>query len=190
MIANVAGFLVGQAILSGKDLDVDHRRQQHQGHRPRGGRRQRVRGDRRRAGTIVKRASVANILMALVVIGGQLVGSAIPPRRSDSFRSTHCRQRCRSSAPTTCSSPVVALGFLGGYALVAVVVAPDAPQEGRMSTLACTPPSRQPDLMLAALDRLQGSGAEFGGFLANHGPMAADAMIRIGGGDLVDRWVD
>lgn len=49
---------------------------------------------------------------------------------------------------------------------------------------------RDADLMLAALDRLRGTGAEFGGFLANHGPMAADAMIRLGGGERVERWVD
>lgn len=44
--------------------------------------------------------------------------------------------------------------------------------------------------MLGALDRLRGTGAEFGGFLSNHGPMAADAMIRLGGGDRVERWVE
>ena len=32
--------------------------------------------------------------------------------------------------------------------------------------------------MLEALDRLRGTGSEFHGFLANHGPMAADAMSR------------
>jgi questin oxidase-like protein len=46
------------------------------------------------------------------------------------------------------------------------------------------------DMMLVALDRLRGTGAEFGGFLSNHGPMAADAMIRLGGGDRVERWVE
>ena len=46
------------------------------------------------------------------------------------------------------------------------------------------------EMMLGALDRLRGTGAEFGGFLSNHGPMAADAMIRLGGGDRVERWVE
>ena len=46
------------------------------------------------------------------------------------------------------------------------------------------------DMMLVALDRLRGTGAEFAGFLSNHGPMAADAMIRLGGGDRVERWVE
>ncbi len=46
------------------------------------------------------------------------------------------------------------------------------------------------DMMLASLERLRGTGAEFNGFLSNHGPMAADAMIRLGGGDRVERWVE
>lgn len=49
---------------------------------------------------------------------------------------------------------------------------------------------RRTDMMLGALDRLRGTGAEFDGFLSNHGPMAADAMIRLGGGDRVERWVE
>ena len=45
-------------------------------------------------------------------------------------------------------------------------------------------------LMLSALERLRGTGVEFNDFLSNHGPMAADAMIRLGGGDRVEAWVD
>ena len=44
--------------------------------------------------------------------------------------------------------------------------------------------------LLDALDRLRGTGPEFNGFLANHGPMAAEALTRLGGGDAVPRWVD
>jgi hypothetical protein len=44
--------------------------------------------------------------------------------------------------------------------------------------------------LLDALDRLRGTGPEFDGFLANHGPMAAEALTRIGGADAVSRWVD
>jgi hypothetical protein len=44
--------------------------------------------------------------------------------------------------------------------------------------------------MLGALDLLHGTATEYRGFLSNHGPMAADAMIRLGGGDRVHRWVD
>lgn len=44
--------------------------------------------------------------------------------------------------------------------------------------------------LLDALDRLRGSGPEFDGFLANHGPMAAEALVRIGGADAVPGWVE
>ena len=46
------------------------------------------------------------------------------------------------------------------------------------------------DALLDALDRLRDTGPEFGGFLANHGPMAAEAMVRLGAHDAVPRWVD
>jgi hypothetical protein len=46
------------------------------------------------------------------------------------------------------------------------------------------------DVLLDALDRLHDTGPEFDGFLANHGPMAAEALIRIGGSDAVAAWVD
>jgi hypothetical protein len=44
--------------------------------------------------------------------------------------------------------------------------------------------------LLDALDRLRGTGPEFDGFLANHGPMAAEALTRLGGADALPRWVD
>jgi hypothetical protein len=44
--------------------------------------------------------------------------------------------------------------------------------------------------LLDALDRLRGTGPEFNGFLANHGPMAAEALTRLGRADAVPRWVD
>ncbi len=37
--------------------------------------------------------------------------------------------------------------------------------------------------------RMRGTGPEFEGWLANHGPMAADALIRLGRADEVQRWV-
>ena len=46
------------------------------------------------------------------------------------------------------------------------------------------------ETLLDALDRLKGTGAEFEGFLANHGPMAAEALIRLGAPDEVPGWVD
>lgn len=39
---------------------------------------------------------------------------------------------------------------------------------------------RREQVLLDALDRLRGTGPEFDGFLANHGPMAAEALIRLG----------
>jgi len=45
-------------------------------------------------------------------------------------------------------------------------------------------------VLLGALERLRGTGPEFHGFLANHGPMAAEALTRIGGDDMVEGWVD
>lgn len=38
--------------------------------------------------------------------------------------------------------------------------------------------------------RLRTTGPEFDGWLSNHGPMAADALIRLGHGSDVERWVD
>lgn len=40
-----------------------------------------------------------------------------------------------------------------------------------------------------ALERLHRTGPEFDGFLSNHGPMAADALLRLGRGDVLGRWV-
>jgi hypothetical protein len=37
-----------------------------------------------------------------------------------------------------------------------------------------------------AYERLHATGPEFDGFLSNHGPVAAEAMVRGGHGDLVD----
>jgi hypothetical protein len=44
--------------------------------------------------------------------------------------------------------------------------------------------------LLDALDRLRGTGPEFNGFLANHGPMAAEALTQLGGAGAIPRWVD
>jgi hypothetical protein len=43
---------------------------------------------------------------------------------------------------------------------------------------------------LDALERLRGSGPEFHGFLSNHGPMAADALVTLGADDEVAGWVE
>ena len=41
-----------------------------------------------------------------------------------------------------------------------------------------------------ALDRFHRTGPEFHGWLSNHGPMAADALVRVGHGDDVETWSD
>ena len=40
-----------------------------------------------------------------------------------------------------------------------------------------------PDLLDEAYDQLHTKGPEFEGWLSNHGPMAVDALIRLGRGD-------
>src|SRR5690349_24393253 len=46
------------------------------------------------------------------------------------------------------------------------------------------------DALLDALDRLRGTGPEFDSFLANHGPMAAEALVVLGHVDGLPTWVD
>lgn len=41
-----------------------------------------------------------------------------------------------------------------------------------------------------AYQRLHATGPEFNGWLSNHGPMAAEAMVRHGHADQVHRWLD
>ena len=41
-----------------------------------------------------------------------------------------------------------------------------------------------------AYERLHATGPEFDGWLSNHGPMAAEAMVRHGHADSVNRWLD
>lgn len=40
-----------------------------------------------------------------------------------------------------------------------------------------------------ALGRLHTTGPEYDGYLSNHGPMAADALVRMGRSDAVEGWV-
>ena len=44
--------------------------------------------------------------------------------------------------------------------------------------------------LLASLERFRSTGPEFGGFLANHGPMAVEALTHVGGTDAIEGWVD
>lgn len=45
------------------------------------------------------------------------------------------------------------------------------------------------DVLDEAYERLRVTGPEFRGWLSNHGPMAADALLRLGRGDDVPGWV-
>ena len=74
-------------------------------------------------GTIVRRAAVANILMAVVVIGGQLVGTAMPAT-SQRFLPFNALQATVSVVRSDeLLAPTVALGSIVGYAVIAVAVA-------------------------------------------------------------------
>lgn len=46
------------------------------------------------------------------------------------------------------------------------------------------------DVLDESLSRLAATGPEFDGGLSNHGPMAAEAMIRLGRPDDVEPWLD
>lgn len=50
--------------------------------------------------------------------------------------------------------------------------------------------SAAPGALDEAYERLHETGPEFDGFLSNHGPMAAEAMVRRGHGDQVGPWLD
>jgi hypothetical protein len=41
-----------------------------------------------------------------------------------------------------------------------------------------------------AYERMHRTGPEFRGWLSNHGPMVADALVRLGGESTVHRWLD
>ena len=46
------------------------------------------------------------------------------------------------------------------------------------------------EILDEAYDRLHGTGPEWGGNLANHGPMAAEALARRGQADVIPGWID
>lgn len=50
--------------------------------------------------------------------------------------------------------------------------------------------TRDGDVLDETYTRMRATGPEFEGWLSNHGPMAADALIRLGYGEAVERWVD
>jgi hypothetical protein len=53
-----------------------------------------------------------------------------------------------------------------------------------------SPSARTEDALEEALERFAPTGPEFGGGLANHGPMASEALLTLGRAEAVERWVD
>jgi ABC-type transport system involved in multi-copper enzyme maturation permease subunit len=124
LVANAGGFAAGQAVLREEGIGVST-----------------LNGDGMRAivlgavavsafavigvglGTIVKRAALANILIALVVIGGQLVGTAIPSasQRYLPFSALQASVTVHRTGDLLPAAAATAL--LVGYALVTVAVA-------------------------------------------------------------------
>ncbi len=51
-------------------------------------------------------------------------------------------------------------------------------------------PARDGEILDETYTRMHATGPEFEGWLSNHGPMAADAVIRLGCGAQVEGWVD
>ncbi len=46
------------------------------------------------------------------------------------------------------------------------------------------------DVLDEALTRLHATGPEYEGYLCNHGPMVADALVRMGRAEAVEKWVN
>lgn len=46
------------------------------------------------------------------------------------------------------------------------------------------------ELLDDVYERMRGTGPEFQGWLSNHGPMAADALLRMGRRDMVGAWLE
>src|SRR5882672_12961056 len=46
------------------------------------------------------------------------------------------------------------------------------------------------DVLDEGLSRLAETGPEYRGGLSNHGPMAAEALVRLGRADAVEHWLD
>jgi Questin oxidase-like len=52
------------------------------------------------------------------------------------------------------------------------------------------PDTSDNDVLDEGLSRLAATGPEFRGGLSNHGPMAAEALVRLGRADAVEHWLD
>ncbi len=121
LCANVIGFLVGQAVLSQEHIGVTIAERDSIAAV--------VLGALAVAsfaaaglgiGVIVRRASIANILIALVVIGGQIVGTAIPAASQRFLPFNALQATVTINRNDDLLSPVQALGFIVGYAAIAL----------------------------------------------------------------------
>lgn len=45
-------------------------------------------------------------------------------------------------------------------------------------------------LLDSVYERMRDTGPEFEGWLSNHGPMAADGLIRLNRAEAVEPWID
>jgi ABC-2 type transport system permease protein len=124
LLANVAGFVTGQRILSSEQISVSM------------GERDSINAIVAGAiavssfavigvglGAIVRRAAVANILMALVVIGGQLFGSAMPMAAQKYLPFSALQASVSIERSDDLLSTVPAALVLVGYAAATVVAA-------------------------------------------------------------------
>ncbi|MGH3155867.1 MAG: hypothetical protein ACRDNF_04725 [Streptosporangiaceae bacterium] len=64
------------------------------------------------------------------------------------------------------------------------------PQGNRPGESRQQPNAPHEDVLDESLNRLAATGPEFRGGLSNHGPMAAEALVRLGRTDDVEPWVD
>jgi ABC-type transport system involved in multi-copper enzyme maturation permease subunit len=74
-------------------------------------------------GTLVKRAAVANILIALVVIGGQIVGTAIPAASQRYLPFNALQASVTVNRADDLLSPRVAVAMIAGYGVAAIAAA-------------------------------------------------------------------
>jgi ABC-type transport system involved in multi-copper enzyme maturation permease subunit len=122
LFANVAAFIIGQRILQAKAIDAPL-------------------GDSNSVsaiaagaiavsafavigvglGAIVRRAAVANVVLALVMIGGQLVGSAMPMTSQKYLPFSALQASVTVERANDLLSPLAAVAILTGYAAAALV---------------------------------------------------------------------
>jgi hypothetical protein len=124
LFANLASFALGQRILSSEDVDV--------GFNHPGVSRSIVAGALAVGlvavvavglASLVRRTAAANIALSLVVVGGSLVGQAVPQSSRRVLPSSVIESTVSVRDGSDLVRPWTAVGILGIYALVALVAA-------------------------------------------------------------------